>query len=191
MLGQQFDQPVEADDNHERRRHPRRSVFKTALVFPILKEVGLSLENISQNGLSGICALNLSIRQPVHISFDHRCFLAAEVRWVNGKQCGLMLEDPLLLPNCAGPISPPPDLDLEPRATRIAVDLLATLVTSGPMLAGTIRNMSDEGMMIEIGGRVAEGERLLVRVKGQDSAIIGRVQWASGPMAGVFFEPVS
>lgn len=191
MLGKHCDQPIQDEGNDERRRHPRRSVFKTAIVFPIYKEVGISLENMSQSGLSGICALNLSIRQPVHVSFDSRCFLAAEVRWVNGKQCGLMMEDPVLLPNCDELLSPAPDLDLEARAPRIPVDLSATLVTSGPMLAGTIRNMSAEGMMIEIGGRVVEGERLLVRVKGQDVAVIGRVQWSSGPLAGVFFEPVS
>lgn len=176
---------IAPDAGMERRRHPRRTVLKTAVVFPVIKQVGFSVENISQGGMSGQCALDLSVRQLVHISFDDSAYLAAEVRWANGRNYGLMMEDALLAPNFDEP--PPPDIGLTQRSVRVAVDLAATLVVTGPMLAGTVRNMSIEGMMVEIGGRVAEGELLLIRAKGQHT-LLGRVQWSSGPMAGVFFE---
>ena len=55
-----------------------------------------------------------------------------------------------------------------------------------PAMVGTIRNLSIEGMMIEAGG-LREGIRLLVKSRGRGIRM-GRVQWSSGGMAGIFFE---
>src|SRR3546814_9633113 len=75
----------------EKRRHPRQTVFKTALLYPVVEEANLSVENVSHAGLSGRCALSLGLHQQVHVSFDDASFRTAEVRWINGSQCGLLL----------------------------------------------------------------------------------------------------
>ncbi|BAI95966.1 hypothetical protein Sj15T_03000 [Sphingobium sp. TA15] len=170
----------------EKRRHPRQTVFKTALLYPVVEEANLSVENVSHAGLSGRCALSLGLHQQVHVSFDDASFRTAEVRWINGSQCGLLLEE--TLPWIPGE-EPDPNAApnrYQPRSQRLAVNFSATLVTSTPVLIGTIRNLSAEGMMIEVGG-LSEGTRLLVKTRGLDIRM-GRVQWSSGGMIGVFFE---
>ncbi|WP_327752764.1 PilZ domain-containing protein [Sphingobium sp. SJ10-10] len=171
----------------EKRRHPRQTVFKTALLYPVVEEANLSVENVSHAGLSGRCALSLGLHQQVHVSFDETSFRTAEVRWINGSRCGLLLEE--TLPWVPGE---EPDMNIasqkyEPRGQRLTVNFSATLITSTPVLIGTIRNLSVEGMMVEVGG-VSEGTRLLVKTRGLDVRM-GRVQWASGGMIGIFFEP--
>lgn len=170
-----------------KRRHPRHKVFKSALLYPVVEEAGLSVENISTYGISGKCALSLGLRQQVHISFDEVTFRTAEVRWVNGRSYGLLLEDPILLIGGKEPVEAGAPEDHQPRDPRVAVSISATLVTSAPVLMGTIRNMSVEGMMIELAGQLQEGLRLLVKTRGVDVRM-GRVQWSSGGMAGLFFE---
>ncbi|GAY20810.1 MULTISPECIES: PilZ domain-containing protein [Sphingobium] len=171
----------------EKRRHPRQTVFKTALLYPVVEEANLSVENVSHAGLSGRCALSLGLHQQVHVSFDDASFRTAEVRWINGPKCGLLLEETLPWIPGEEPDANPAPQTYEPRSRRLAVDFSATLVTSTPVLIGTIRNLSAEGMMIEVGG-LGEGTRLLVKTRGLDVRM-GRVQWSSGGMIGVFFEP--
>ncbi|HJT39286.1 MAG TPA: PilZ domain-containing protein [Sphingobium sp.] len=168
------------------RRHPRRTVFKSALLYPVLKDATLSITNVSSQGLSGRSALTLGLREQVHVSFNATDFLTAEVRWTNGGQCGLLMEEPLIwlgghetLMDQLAPAD-------RPRESRLTVDMSATLVTSAPVMVGTIRNLSLEGMMIEANG-LREGTRLLVKSRGR-GVRMGRVQWSSGGMAGVFFE---
>ncbi|WP_346765606.1 PilZ domain-containing protein [Sphingobium sp. TB-6] len=172
----------------EQRRHTRKTVFKSALLYPVQDEVGLSVENVSHSGLSCQCVLVLGLLQQVHVSFDGQSFRSAEVRWVKGTRCGLLMEEPLLW---IDGIEIDPDTSSQnhpPREHRVPVTLPATLITSAPVLPGTIRNMSVEGMMIEVGCELPEGMRLLV--KSRDSAVrLGRVQWSAGGMAGLFFEP--
>lgn len=179
---------AKSDEGDDRRRHIRQRVLKSALLYPVLKEARLAIHDVSQNGLSGECALTLGLGQEVHVSLDGEKFITAEVRWLDGMRCGLQTEDPL-----------PRNLDEaqdwiddagsdKREAPRVKVDLLATLVTCAPVFAGTVRNMSAEGMMIEAAG-LPEGRRLLVKARGCDVRM-GRVQWSSGGMAGVFFEPV-
>lgn len=170
-----------------KRRHPRHRVFKSALLYPVVEEAGLSVENISTYGLSGKCALSLGLHQQVHVSFDEVTFRTAEVRWINGKTCGLLLEDPILLIGGKEPVEANAPEEHQSRDPRVAVSLSATLVTSAPVLTGTIRNMSVEGMMIEFAGQLREGLRLLVKTRGSEVRM-GRVQWSSGGMAGLFFE---
>lgn len=177
---------ISATDKNK-RRHPRHKVFKSALLYPVVEEVGLSVENISTYGISGQCALSLGLHQQVHVSFDEVIFNTAEVRWVNGKTCGLLLEDPILLIGGQQPVDAAAPEEHEPRDPRVDVSMSAVLVTSAPVLTGTIRNMSAEGMMIELAGQLPEGLRLLVKTRGSDVRM-GRVQWSSGGMAGLFFE---
>lgn len=171
----------------EKRRHPRQTVFKTALLYPIVEEANLSVENVSHAGLSGRCALSLGLHQQVHVSFDETSFRTAEVRWINGSRCGLLLEEALPWVPGTEPDANSASQAYEPRGQRLTVNFSATLVTSTPVLIGTIRNLSAEGMMIEIAG-VSEGTRLLVKTRGLDVRM-GRVQWSSGGMIGIFFEP--
>lgn len=170
----------------ERRRHPRRAVFKTARVYPVLRQIGWNVEDISRGGMSGLCAVSLSVRQAVHVSFNQRTWLGAEVRWVNGLRCGIMMDELLPLPDWEEPRALA-ERALQGRAVRLPVDLGATMAISGPMLAATVQNISSKGMMIAVGSRLAEGELLLVNVKGQ-STFLGRVQWANGHQAGLYFE---
>ncbi|HKT78499.1 MAG TPA: PilZ domain-containing protein [Sphingobium sp.] len=170
----------------DQRRHPRKTVFKSALLYPILKEAGLSISNLSSQGISGRCALELSLRQQVHVSFNAADFISAEVRWTHGERCGLLMEEPLLWLSGHDTLMEQWTSDQQPREARYTVDMQATLVTSAPVMIGTIRNMSAEGMMIEAPG-LREGTRLLV--KSRDRQVrMGRVQWASGGMVGLFFE---
>lgn len=170
----------------ELRRHPRQTVYKSALLYPVVREAMLAIGNISRSGLSGQCALPLSLRDTVHVSFDGEKFVTAEVRWTRGSTCGLLVEEPLV---CFGGIegnSPATAAGEQAREPRLAADLSATIVKSAPVLVGTVRNMSLEGMMIETAG-LREGTRLLVKTRGADVRI-GRVQWASGDLAGIFFD---
>ena len=170
----------------DKRRHPRKTVFKSALLYPVLKEANLAISNISSQGVSGRSALELALRQQVHISFNSEDFLTAEVRWTHGERCGLLMEESLLWLSGHDTLMENLGPDQQPRESRIAVDMQATLVTSAPVMVGTIRNMSNEGMMIETHG-LREGTRLLV--KSRDLQVrMGRVQWSSGGMAGLFFE---
>lgn len=169
----------------ELRRHPRQTVYKSAFLYPVLREAGFAINNVSRNGLSGQCALSLSLRDEVHVSFDKEKFVTAEVRWTKGSTCGLIVEEPLL---CFGGVEEN-ELSVPGcpvREPRLAADLSATIVKSSPVLVGTVRNMSPEGMMIEAAG-LREGTRLLVKTRGIDMRM-GRVQWSSGDMAGVFFD---
>ena len=186
MLEQKIDAFRTDGDGTDLRRHPRRTVFKSALLYPVLEEANLSIINVSNQGISGRSALTLGLRDQVHVSFNAVDFLTAEVRWTNGSQCGLLMEEPLLwlgghetLMDQLAPAD-------QPRESRLSVDMPATLVTSTPVIIGTIRNLSIEGMMIEAGG-LREGTRLLVKSRG-GSVRMGRVQWSSGGMAGTFFE---
>lgn len=173
-------------DGRDLRRHPRQTVFKSALLYPVLKDANLSILNISSHGISGRSALTLGLREQVHVSFDATDFLTAEVRWTNGERCGLLFEEPLLWLGGHDRLMDQLAPDELPRESRLSVDMAATLVTSAPVMIGTIRNMSTEGMMIEAQG-LKEGTRLLVKSRGR-GVRMGRVQWSSGGMAGVFFE---
>jgi len=185
-----FEQKIEAFTTNEGgadlRRHPRRAVFKSALLYPVIKEASLSITNVSTQGLSGRSALSLGLRDQVHISFNATDFLTAEVRWTNGSQCGLLMEEPLLWLGGHETFMDQLAPDDAPRETRISVDMPATIVTSAPVMVGTIRNLSVQGMMIETAG-LREGTRLLVKSRGRNVRM-GRVQWSSGGMVGVFFE---
>lgn len=89
--------PVGAADNPEElRRHPRHTVFRSALVYPVLLERDITVTNLSSHGLSAQGARGLDIREQVHVSFDAQDYISAEVRWANGSHIGLMLEEPLL-----------------------------------------------------------------------------------------------
>lgn len=170
----------------DKRRYPRKTVFKSALLYPVLKEASLTIANVSSQGISGRSALELNLRQQVHVSFNAEDYLTAEVRWTHGERCGLLMEEPLLW--LAGQTTLMEQLapDEQPRESRMTVDMQATLVTSAPVMVGTIRNMSAEGMMVETHG-LREGTRLLV--KSRDRQIrMGRVCWSSGGMVGLFFE---
>ena len=185
------DDGIEIPDRRSRivnqRRHPRKTVFKSALVYPVLEEAGLAVENISYTGLSGQCALSLRLQQQVHVSFDEESFRTAEVRWINGSKCGLLTEEPLLWNTGKEVITNPWLQEQQPRDPRLAVKVPAMLVTSAPVLLATVRNISVEGMMIEVGRHVNEGTRLLVKTRGSDVRM-GRAQWSSAGMTGIFFE---
>lgn len=170
----------------EQRRHPRKTVFKSALIYPVIGQANLAVGNISTHGVNGRTALSLGLREQVHVSFDGSDFITAEVRWTNGQQVGLLAEDPLFWVAGNDSLMDCLSESHQPREGRVLVDIAATLVRSAPVLVGTIRNMSEEGMMIEAGG-LKEGARLLVKSRGRN-ARMGRVQWASGEMVGVFFE---
>lgn len=167
------------------RRHPRQTVFKSALLYPVVQEAQFSLKDVSTNGLRGDCAIALSLRDEVHVSFDKKKFVTAEVRWTKGSTVGLMVEEPLFL--FAGVEENLGDIALveQPREPRLPSNLSAMIVKSAPVVVGTVRNMSLEGMMIEASG-LEEGTRLLVKTRGADVRM-GRVQWSSGEMIGVFF----
>ena len=170
----------------DQRRHPRKAVFKSALIYPVLSQANLTITNISAHGVSGRTALMLSLREQVHVSFDEQDFITAEVRWTNGVQVGLLAEDPLLWVTGNDSLMEGLSDSQRPRESRVPVNIASTLITSAPVMVGTIRNMSEEGMMIEAGG-IREGTRLLVKSRGR-CARMGRVQWSSGEMMGVFFE---
>lgn len=181
--GETFQTGESGTDN---RRHPRRTVFKSALLYPVLEEANLSIANVSSQGISGRAAMTLSLRQQVHISFNAEEFLTAEVRWTHGDRCGLLMEEPLLWLTGQDRLMEHLAADQQPRESRIIVDMQAILVTSAPVMVGTIRNMSAEGMMIESPG-LREGTRLFV--KSRDRQVrMGRVQWSSEGMVGLFFE---
>jgi len=171
------------------RRHPRSTVLKAATVHPLLREAGFLIGNVSQLGVMGRCALPLSLSQCVHLTFDGREFLAAEVRWAQGDRYGLQLAEPRV--GVSG-LSDWETIDRETidgmtaRAQRIPTNMTATLVTTLPMLPGLVRNLSRGGMLIEIGTRLREGERLLVKMRDQPT-FIGRVQWSKQGCAGLEF----
>lgn len=167
------------------RRHPRQTVFKSALLYPVVRDANFSIKEVSKNGLRGDCALALSLRDEVHVSFDKEKFITAEVRWTKGSTCGLMVEEPLFFFGGVEENSGDIAIVGQPREPRISANLSATIVKSAPVLVGTVRNMSLEGMMIEPSG-LDEGTRLLVKTRGD--VRMGRVQWSSGEMAGVFFD---
>ncbi|WP_232307534.1 PilZ domain-containing protein [Sphingobium chungbukense] len=152
----------------------------------MLSRACLSVTNVSPHGISGRAALTLGLREQVHVGFDDTNFITAEVRWTNGQQVGLMVEDPLLWVTGNDSLLERLSDSHHPRESRVVVNISATLVTSAPVMVGTIRNMSEEGMMIESSG-LREGTRLLVKSRGR-STRMGRVQWATDHMAGVFFE---
>ncbi|MEV5023901.1 PilZ domain-containing protein [Sphingobium sp. LMA1-1-1.1] len=170
----------------EKRRHPRKTVFKSAFIYPVLQHAGLTVTNVSAHGLSGETALTLSLREQVHVGFNDRDFITAEVRWTNGFRVGLLAEDPLLWTTGNDVLLEHLADSHRPREGRVPVNIAATLVTSAPVMVGTIRNISAEGMLIEV-GNVREGTRLLIKSRGNGTRM-GRVQWISGGMAGVFFE---
>lgn len=173
------------ESGENRRRHPRQTVFKSAFLYPVLSEATLTVQNISHRGMSGNCALSLCLRQHVHISFDQDQFRVAEVRWIKGTRCGLMTEDPLLLPTGVEPL-PEGSEALQVRDRRLPVSLVATLVVSAPVMVGTVRNISLEGMMIETGSQLPEGTQLLVKLR-NGGIRRGRVKWSGGGMAGINF----
>lgn len=170
----------------DQRRSLRKAVFKSALLYPVLNQAKLAITNVSAHGVSGRTALTLSLREQVHVSFDEQDFITAEVRWTNGAQVGLLAEDPLLWTAGNDALMGRLSDSHQPRESRIPVNIAATLTTSAPVMIGTIRNMSEEGMMIEARS-IREGTRLLVKCRGK-CARMGRVQWSSSEMMGVFFE---
>ena len=170
----------------EQRRHPRKTVFKSALIYPVLQQANLTVTNVSAHGLSGQTALTLSLREQVHVGFNGKDFITAEVRWTNGFRAGLLAEDPLLWTTGNDFLLERLGDSHHPREGRVPVNITATLVTSAPVMVGTIRNISAEGMLIEAGS-VREGTKLLIKSRGNGTRM-GRVQWTSGGMAGVFFE---
>lgn len=168
------------------RAHRRKSVFKTALIYPVLHEASFTITNISNHGVNGRTAFSLSLREQLHFSFDGTDFLTAEVRWTNGQQTGLLAEDQLLWSGANDALLEKLTDTHEIRESRLMVEIAGTLVKSAPAMVGTVRNISDQGMMIEL-GNLREGTRLLVKARGK-GARMGRVQWQSAGMVGVFFE---
>ena len=170
----------------DRRAHLRKTVFKTALIYPVLDEASLSITNISSHGVNGRTALDLSLREQVHFSFDGTDFITAEVRWTNGLQAGLLAEDQLLWVGGNDALLGKLTDTHEIRQSRLTVDITGTLIKSAPVMVGTVRNISDQGMMIEVDS-LREGTRLLVKTR-WEAARMGRVQWQRTGMVGVFFE---
>lgn len=175
-----------SEPSMDRRRHPRQAVIKSAAVHPVMDETAFPIGNISHLGVMGRSALPLNLRQRVHFTFNGHQFLTAEVRWANGDEYGLLLDDPLF---CMPGTEPAPmnERDGEqPRSQRIPVNLQATLLITAPVLPARVRNISPGGMLLEQTGRLREGERLLVKLR-KLPAFLGRVQWAQNDLAGFCF----
>lgn len=172
----------------ERRPHARGRVFRSALLYPVLREAPLSILDVSQMGFCGECALPLSLAQQVHISLDEQIFVTAEVRWLIGARCGLETEDPVSLAAKQASAAVPSDGNRR-AAPRSPVNLAATLVTCAPVFTGVVRHVSAEEMMIEAIG-IPEGTRLLVKARGYDFRM-GRVRWSRSDMVGIAFEPAA
>lgn len=173
-------------DAMDLRAHRRKPVFMTALIYPVLDEASFTITNISNHGVNGRTAFSLSLREQVHFSFDGTDFLTAEVRWTNGQQARLLAEDQLLWSGANDALLEKLTDTHEIRESRLKVEIAATLLKSAPAMVGTVRNISDQGMMIEV-GRLREGTRLLVKARGKGTRM-GRVKWQSAGMVGVFFE---
>jgi hypothetical protein len=181
--------PDEPARRQEPRRHPRTTVFKAATIYPVLRDAGFPIANVSQFGVMGRCALPLSLSQCVHLTFDDREYVPAEVRWAQGDRYGLQFAEPRVdLPGIPQDelVRDPAADGLRPRAPRFPVDLPATLITTLPMMPGLVRNISRGGMLIEVRTRLREGGRLLVKMRDQPT-FIGRIQWSKLGCAGLEF----
>ena len=145
----------------ERRPHARGRVFRSALLYPVLREAPLSILDVSQMGFCGECALPLSLAQQVHISLDEQIFVTAEVRWLIGARCGLETEDPVSL---------------------------AAKQASAAVPSDGNRRAAPRSPVKAIG--IPEGTRLLVKARGYDFRM-GRVRWSRSDMVGIAFEPAA
>jgi PilZ domain len=72
------------------------------------------------------------------------------------------------------------------RSPRSKVLLSATLEWQGCTLTVTLRNLSELGALVEAGGQVVPGCRVIFRRK--DLHVEGRIAWVRGTLAGIAFE---
>ena len=179
--------PTQTTDNRsdaERRRATRTSVFLPATIYFVEQVVEARIHNASASGFMGEADAELSIGQQIHLWLGKTAYHLATVRWITGRKFGVSLPNALALLGGKSAAWKEDDGVHDARAVRVPLDVLADLYISRPPRPGTVRNISETGLLLDSGPDLQVGQQLLVALKGR-GCIHGRIQWTGGGKAGV------
>jgi hypothetical protein len=172
-----------AQQEVDRRRAGRASVFLPATIFFVERVVEARILNASASGLMAEADVELNIGQHVHFSFDALTYHGGTVQWATGRRFGQSLANALALITGQAKSWQEQSGQHEARAVRIGLDFPAHLYLSKPPRPATVRNISASGMLLDSGPDLRPGQLLLVSIRDR-GCVSGRVQWADGGRAG-------
>lgn len=164
-----------------RRSEPR--VLRQARVIEIAVgnvRVPFTLGNLSSLGAFGRCGRAILSGSRVQLWFEGNRLLEGQVRWSRGPPIEIHFSSRLpmdLLTRRNGPATA--------RARRFAVNRPGKVVTANGDRIATIRNVSENGMLVETSLTLAPGQQ--VRIDCGALTIEGQVRWARQGLAGIQF----
>lgn len=140
--------------------------------------VPFTLGNLSSLGASGRCGRAIPSGSRVQLWFEGNHLVEGQVRWSRGPLIGIHFSSRLpmdLLTRRNGPATA--------RAKRFAVNRPGKVVTASGDRIATIRNVSENGLLVETSLTLAPGHQ--VRIDCGALTIEGQVRWARQGQAGI------
>lgn len=162
-----------------RRSEPR--VLQKARVIEIAVDsvrIPFTLGNLSSLGASGRCGRAILSGSRVQLWFEGNRLVEGQVRWSRGALVGIHFSSRLpmdLLTRRNGPAMT--------RARRFTVNRPGKIVTASACRVATIRNVSENGLLVETSLTLAPGQQVSVNC----GALVmeGQVRWARQGQAGI------
>ena len=162
-----------------RRSEPR--ILQKARVIEIAVDdvrIPFTLGNLSSLGASGRCGRVIPSGSRVQLCFEGNRLAEGQVRWARGPLIGIHFTSRLpmdLLTRSNGPATA--------RARRFTVNRTAKIATSSAERVATIRNVSENGLLLETSLTLAPGQT--VGIECGALCLEGQVRWARQGRAGV------
>lgn len=167
----------------------RRGSSRAVTVYKVVKverdgKEGLArCRNISDGGMKLDVAMPLMLNDSLMIELTPELVLPARVIWTNSNQCGVAFDrhiDCVQLLNRAAEAKP-----LRPRGPRLNSHIPARIAADGEVVATTIKNISQRGMLVTHSGQFRPGLHVKV-VMNEGSERDATVQWVRENFAGLF-----
>lgn len=171
-----------APDN---RKQPRRNVRLEASIYVVDVFSDIVIRNVSVNGFMGEADVMLEEGQTLHLSLDNKAFQTGTVRWAKGTRFGVEFDIPLA-PAAAGDDEPDDGDSAEhrQRARRATLNIPARLNLSGAPFPANVKNLSQNGMLLETHANVTAGQHILVRL-GSRTPIAAVARWSNNGQVGI------
>ena len=169
--------------DEERRQRQPVTVFRTAALGCDKGRFLCLVRSISPRGLAAELDLPLAEGERISISLDGGP-IAGTVTGSDGRRIQVAFDTPASIDSwlCAPG---------RRHAPRIEVDVQARLQIGGQCLFVDVRDISQDGMMIESDHFLVEGDLAAITLRGWNGPIRARTCWIRGDQAGLAFaEPL-
>lgn len=176
--------PSQSESGEEQRRHPRRTVFLDAAIYPIDFFSDVIIHNVSANGFMAVADVELTVGEILHLTLDDKAYQTGTVRWTEGRQFGASFDTPLARAGAGDELDCGSLEEHKPRLRRATMQIPARLCLGRNVQPATVRNLSQSGMLLDTDPGLATGQHILVKL-GNRPPVAGRVQWHDDGRIGV------